>query len=243
MKYSLLVLLLPGLVLAQAYRAPRAPDGHADLQGVWQAMSSAAAVNVEPHSASMNMQGGTGVIVDPADGKIPYRPEARAKQQENFKNRATLDPMHKCYMPGVPRVTYLPFPFQILQTGKTVVMLSEYTHTTRNVFLSDKHLDGLELWMGDSRGRWDGDTLVVDVTQFNGDTWLDQSGNHHSAALHVVERYTRTGPDVLTYEATLTDPATYTRPWTMRVLLYRHQEPNYRLLEYECQAYLEEEGK
>ena len=119
-------------------------------------------------------------------------------------------------------------------------MLSEFTHTTRNIFTTNpKHLDGLELWMGDSRGRWEGDTLVVDVTQFNGDTWLDQSGNHHSAALHVVERYTRTGPDTLQYEATIEDPQTYTRPWTMRFLMYRHQEPNYRLLEYECQAYIE----
>jgi hypothetical protein len=244
MKHSwILLLLLPGLALAQAYRAPRAADGHADLEGVWQAMSSAAAFNVEPHSASLNMQGGIGAIVDPPDGKIPYRPEARARQQDNFKNRAARDPMNKCYMPGVPRVTYLPFPFQILQTQKTVVILSEYTHTTRNIFLTGKHLDGLELWMGDSRGRWEGDTLVVDVTQFNGDTWLDQSGNHHSAAMHVVERFTRTSPDVLTYEATIDDAATYTRPWTMRLLLYRHQEPNYRLLEYECQAYLEEEAK
>src|SRR2546426_620912 len=133
MKHCWLILMLPALAQAQTYRAPRAPDGHADLQGVWQAMSSAAAFNIEPHSASLNMQGGTGVIVDPADGKIPYRPEARAKQQENFKNRAARDPMNKCYMPGVPRVTYLPFPFQILQTPKTVVMLSEYTHTTRNI--------------------------------------------------------------------------------------------------------------
>jgi hypothetical protein len=163
------------------------------------------------------MQGGIGVIVDPADGKIPYRPEARAKQQDNFKNRATLDPMHKCYMPGVPRVTYLPFPFQILQTGKTVVMLSEYTHTTRNVFLSDKHLDGLELWMGDSRGRWDGDVLVVDVSNNNDKTWLDMAGNFHSDALHVVERYRMTSPNTIEYEATLEDSKVFTKPWTIRL--------------------------
>jgi hypothetical protein len=239
MKHCWLVLLISGLAFGQAYRAPRTPEGQPDLQGIWQAMSTATAFNIEPHTGTLGMQAGIGVIVDPADGKLPYRPEGRAKQQENFKNRAMLDTMHKCYMPGVPRVTYLPFPFQILQTAKTTVMLSEYTHTTRNIFLNDKHLDGLELWMGDSRGRWDGDTLVVDTTQFNNETWFDQSGNHHSAQMHVVERFTRTGPDVLTYEATITDPATFTRPWTMRLLLYRHQEPNYRLLEYECQSYLE----
>jgi hypothetical protein len=221
------------------YKAPRAHDGKADLQGIWQVMSTGTAFNVEPHTPSLGMQGGLGVIVDPPDGKIPYRPEARAKQQENFKNRAALDPMNKCYMPGVPRVMYLPFPLQILQTPDKVVILSEYMHTTRNIFLTGKHLDGLELWMGDSRGRWEGDTLVVDVTQFNADTWLDQSGNHHSEQLHVVERFTRIGPDTLQYEATLTDPKTYTRPWTMRFLLYRHQEPNVRLLEYECNAYME----
>lgn len=227
---------------ADTYKAPRTPDGKADLQGIWQASSTATAFNVEPHTPSLNIQGGLGVIVDPADGKIPYRPEARAKQQENFKNRAALDPINKCYMPGVPRVVYMPFPFQILQTPDKVVLLSEYAHTTRNIFLKGEHLDGLELWMGDSRGKWDGDTLVVDVNNFNADTWLDQSGNHHSEALHVTERFTRTGADTMTYEATLDDPKTYTQPWTMRLLLYRHQEPNYRLLEYECNAYMEFEG-
>lgn len=232
----------PAKAPANAYKAPRTPDGTPDLQGIWQVSSTATAFNVEPHTPSLNIQGGVGVIVDPADGKIPYTPAARAKQQENFKNRAALDPINKCYMPGVPRVIYMPFPFQIIQTPKIVVLLSEYMHTTRNIFMQGEHLDGLELWMGDSRGKWDGDTLVVDVTQFNADTWLDLSGNHHSEELHVVERFTRTGPDTMTYEATLEDPKTYTRPWTIRLLLNRHQEPNFRLLEYECNAYMEFEG-
>jgi len=227
---------------SDVYKAPRTPDGKADLQGIWQASYTATSFNVEPHTPSLGIQGGVGVIVDPADGKIPYKPEARAKQQANFKSRATLDPMHKCYMPGVPRMTYLPFPFQVLQTPDKVVMLSEYAHTTRNIFMKGPHLDGLELWMGDSRGKWEGDTLVVDVNNLNPDTWLDQSGNHHSEALHVTERFTRTGPDTMTYEATLEDAKTYTRPWTIRLLLYRHQEPNYRLLEYDCNAYIEFEG-
>jgi hypothetical protein len=227
---------------ADTYKAPRTPDGQPDLQGIWQASSTGTAFNIEPHTPSLGIQGGVGVIVDPADGKIPYKPEARAKQQENFKNRAKLDPINKCFMPGVPRLTYMPFPLQIVQVPDKVVMLSEYAHTTRNIFMKGEHLEGLELWMGDSRGKWDGDTLVVDVANFNADTWLDQSGNIHSEQLHVVERFTRTGPDTMTYEATLTDPKTYTRPFTIRLLLYRHQEPNYRLLEYDCNAYMEFEG-
>ncbi|MEO8099217.1 MAG: hypothetical protein ABI811_16045 [Acidobacteriota bacterium] len=226
---------------AKATKAAPAPKGP-DISGIWQVFATSTASSVEPHSPALGIQAGFGVITDPADGKIPYRPEARAKQQDNFKNRAKLDPLNKCYMPGVPRVMYLPFPIQILQTPKTVVLLSEYAHTTQNIFLTGQHLDGLELWMGDSRGRWEGNTLVVDVTQNNPDTWFDASGNHHSEALHVVERFTRSGPDTLQFEATFDDPKTYTRPWTMRLTLMRHQDPNYRLLEYDCNAYMEDEG-
>jgi hypothetical protein len=243
MKHWWIVGLVPGILLAQApYRAPRTPDGKADLQGIWQAMSTATSFNIEPHTPALDIPGGVGVIVDAADGKIPYKPEARAKQQQNFQNRAMLDPVNKCYLPGVPRMMYMPFPFQILQRPETVVILSEFGHSTRNVFMTGQHLDGIQLWMGDSRGRWDGDTLVVDVTNFNADTWFDKAGNHHSESLHVVERFTRTGPETLTYEATIEDPQVLTRPFTMRMMFYRHQEPNFRLLEYECNAYMELEG-
>jgi hypothetical protein len=224
---------------AAAYVAPRAHDGKADLQGIWQIFNTSVAASVEPHTPALGIPAGMGVIVDPADGKIPYTAAARAKQQDNFKNRAKLDPNNKCYMPGVPRMTYMGFPFQIMQTPKAVILLSEYAHTTRNIFLSGEHLDGLELWMGDSRGKWEGDTLVVDVTQLNGDTWLDASGNHHSPALHVVERFTRTGVDTMQYEARMEDPTVYTRPWTIRFELRRHTEPNFRVLEYDCNAYME----
>lgn len=227
---------------ANTYKAPRAHDGKADLQGIWQVFNTSIASSIEPHSPALGIQAGMGVIVDPADGKIPYTPAARAKQQENFKNRAKLDPMNKCYMPGAARVMYLPFPLQIMQTPKTVILLSEYAHSTRNIFLSGEHLDGLNLWMGDSRAKWEGDTLVVDVRQNSASTWLDASGNHQSDDVHIVERFTRTGPDTLTYEATFDDPKTYTRPWTMRVQLQRHMEPNFRVLEYDCNAYMEFEG-
>ncbi len=227
---------------ANTYKAPRAHDGKADLQGIWQVFNTSIAYGIEPHSPALGIHAGMGAIVDPADGKIPYLPAARAKQQENFKDRAKLDPMNKCYMPGAARVMYLPFPIQIMQTPKTIVLLSEYAHSTRNIFLTGEHLDGLNLWMGDSRAKWEGDTLVVDVRQNSANTWLDASGNHQSDDVHIVERFTRTGPDTLTYEATFDDPKTYTRPWTMRVQLQRHTEPNFRVLEYDCNAYMEFEG-
>jgi hypothetical protein len=242
MRCAIAALALAPVLAAQSYTPPRAADGKADLQGIWQASSTAAAYNIEPHTPMLNIPGGVGVIVDPADGKIPYRPEARAKQRENFAKRAELDPLNKCFLPGVPRMMYLPFPFQILQRPEMVVMLSEYAHATRNIFLTGEHLDGILMWMGDARGRWEGDTLVVDTIGHLTDTWLDAAGNHHGDALHVVERFTRTGENTLTYEATFTDEKTYTRPWTMRVLMYRQQEPNFRLLEYECNAYMEIEA-
>ena len=230
----------PAAGQGKAYVPPKAWDGKADLSGIWQARNTAY-VSVEPHTASLGMPAGTGVIVDPADGKIPYRPEALAKRNENFAKRATLDPVGKCYMPGVPRLTYMPFPFQIVQSAKYVILISEYMHVYRTLYTDgSKHIEGLDFWNGDSRAHWEGDTLVVDVTTFNDQTWFDMSGNHHSEALHVVERFTRTAPDVLTYEATIEDPKTFTRPWTIRMPLYRNTEPNARILEYECHSYLED---
>jgi hypothetical protein len=143
-------------------------------------------------------------------------------------------------MVGVPRITYMPYPFQIVQAADQVTLLYEYVHSVRNVYLNSPHPKGpIQWWMGDSRGRWDGETLVVDVVHFTDQTWFDRSGNYHSAALHVVERYTRTGPDHLQYEATIEDPKVFARPWTISLPLYRRREPNVRLLEYECYAYLE----
>jgi hypothetical protein len=242
MKVGLLLALIPGLALAQAYRAPRTAYGQPSFEGIWQASATATAYNIEPHTPSLGIPGGIGVISDPADGKIPYKPEARAKQQENFANRAQRDPMNQCYSPGVPRTMYLAFPFQILQREDYVVFQSEYAHTVRNIFLKGEHLDGLELWMGDSRVKWEGETLVVDTNNYNNETWFDAAGNHHSAQLHTVERFTRTGENTLSYQVTIEDPATFTRPWTMQLLFYRHQEPNFRVLEYECHAYMELEG-
>ena len=228
---------------AQSYRAPRTADGKPDLQGIWQVMNTAA-VNLEDHVAVLDMPAGRSVIVNPPDGKIPYLPAAAQKQKENFKNRAKADPLNICYIPGVPRVMYLPFPMQIVQTSKYVLIASEFAHTLRSIYMDgSKHPDVALFWIGDSRGHWEGETLVVDVANHLPDTWFDRSGNFHSDALHVTERITRTEPDILTYEATLEDSQVFTRPWTIRMLLYRHKEPNFKLLEYECNAYLEDAAK
>jgi hypothetical protein len=226
----------------QSYRAPRTPDGKPDLQGIWEARNTANA-GLEAHRAALGIRAGESVIVDPPDGKIPYKPEARAKQQENYVKRATLDPVNHCFLPGVPRITYMPYPFQIFQTPEFAAITYEYSHASRTIHMNQsKHLDDIEFWMGDSRGRWDGETLVVDVADNNPDTWLDSSGNFHTAKMHVVERYTRTGPDTLRYEATIEDPDVLTKPFTIRMPLYRHTEPNAQLYEYECHVYLEETG-
>ncbi|MBI2149833.1 MAG: hypothetical protein HYU27_04415 [Acidobacteria bacterium] len=240
-------LLFPaaGQAPAPAFRAPRTPFGQPNLMGIWQAMSSAH-YNLEPHAASLGVPAGVGVIVDPPDGKIPYTPQALAQRNANFKNRATADPHGKCYKPGTPHIIYLPFPFQIIQSPAQITILSEYVHNARTLFLNrSSHWppDSVELWNGDSVAKWDGDTLVTDVANFGGQAWLDRAGNFTSEQLKVVERFTLLDADTIRYEATLTDPKTYTRPWTLRVLLYRHKEPNFRILEYECQAYGEDSLK
>ena len=143
-------------------------------------------------------------------------------------------------MPGVPRVTYLPFPFEIVQTPKYIGIYYEYVHTSRMVFLDgSKKPEALEFWMGDSHGRWEGDTLVVDVTLFTDKTWFDKAGNHHSTDLHVVERYTYLTPNHVSYEATIEDPNVFTEPWTISFPLYRRLEKNIELLEYECVEFIE----
>jgi hypothetical protein len=238
-----LLISLPVSVQGQApaggttYRAPRTPDGRPDLQGIWQALNTAV-WDVEDHSPQLGVPGGQGVV---EGGKLPYLPSALAKRQENYKNRLTEDQEAKCFMVSVPRTNYMPFPFQILQTPKQITLAYEYVHSWRNVYMDSPHPEGpIEWFMGDSRGHWEGETLVVDVVHFTNNTWLDRSGNYHSEEMHVVERYTRTGPDHMLYEATITDPRVFSRPWKMSMPLYRRQEKNAQLLEYECQAYLGE---
>lgn len=234
--------LLGGMGAAQqttgpAYSPPRTAYGHPDLQGIWQAVNTAV-WNIEDHSAELGVPAGQSVVVG---GAIPYQRWAAAQREDNYENRLSADPEAGCKMVGVPRITYMPYPFQIVQTPTQVTILSEYVHTVRKIYLDSRHPETVPepLWMGDSRGHWEGATLVVDSVHFTDQTWFDRSGNFHSEALHVVERFTRTGPDHISYEATIEDPEVFTEPWQMRMPLYRRQEDNIRILEYECQAYLE----
>jgi len=224
-----LTLMAVGIAAAQ-YKAPRTADGQPDLQGIWEVRTS----------PDKDLERAKGLIVEPKNGKIPYLAAAMTQKKQNEKNSTQADPLNKCYMPGVPRVNLLSYPFQIFQTGDQISLAYEYIHNWRNVYLKrEKHLDGIDFWQGDSIGHWDGDTLVVDVANFNDQTWFDKAGDFHSDALHVVERYTRTGPDTLQYEATVEDSKTFSMPWKISVQLHRNTQPNARLLEYECH-YLKE---
>lgn len=237
------VLLPPPVVGQTSATAPYAPpltaDGHPDLQGVWQVLNTAA-WDLEDHGASLGVPAGRGVV---DGGRIPYLPSALARKQEHAEGRARLDPEAKCFLPGVPRITYMPHPFQIVQQADKVSILYEYQHAVRYIYLNgNPHPEGpIEWWMGDSRGRWEGNTLVVDVIHFNDLTWFDRAGNYHSSALHVIERYTPTGPDHLLYEATIEDPQVFSEPWTISMPLYRRQETHSDLFEYQCHAYLLEQ--
>ena len=231
---------VPAAGQTSAYTAPRTENGQPDLQGIWQVLN-AAAWNIEDHNASLGVPAGRAVVE--GDG-IPYQPWALEKQQENYANRATLDPENNCLLSGIPRITYMPYPFQIVQQADKVNILYEYNHSLRHIYMNgNPHPEGpINWWMGDSRGSWDGDTLVVDVVHFTDQTWFDRAGNFHSEALHVVERYTPPTPNHLLYEVTIEDPAVFTRPWKMSITLYRRMEPVPELLEYECYAYMLEEN-
>jgi hypothetical protein len=231
-------LCLPVAAFSQAPSSapiPRTPDGKPDLSGFWQVIGSAD-WNIQDHSAGKGIPGGQGIVVG---NEIPYQPWAAAKKKENYANRETADPEVKSFVPGVPRITYTPFPFQITQTPKETAILYEYVHAVRHVYTNgSQHPAGhIDWWLGDSRGHWEGDTLVVDVTDFNDQSWFDRAGNFHSDVLHVVERYSLVDADHIDYEATIEDPKVFTKPWKIDVILYRHKEKNFQLLDYEGYAF------
>jgi hypothetical protein len=172
--------------------------------------------------------------------EIPYRPEALAKKKENQDNWLTSDPEIKCYLPGVPRATYMPYPFQIFQNAREIFIAYEYAGAVRNIYMKDPGPPPVDSWMGQSVGHWEGETLVIDVKGLNDSTWFDRAGNYHSDALHVVERYTRKSADVISYEATIEDAKVFTRPWKISMPLYRRQEKNARLLDFKCAEFVEE---
>jgi hypothetical protein len=252
-------LLLAAPLCAQRTAIPRT-GGKPDLNGIWQAIGSAH-YDIEPHMARAALAmrpgpvvpvpakevvalgavgavpAGLGIVVG---GEIPYLPEARVKQRENRDNWLTRDPEIKCYLPGVPRATYMPFPFQIIQSATTVLIVYEYAGAMRHIYRVDPGPPQVDSWMGQSVGRWEGDTFVVEVNGFNDQSWFDRAGNHHSEAMTVVERYTMTGPDHIRYEATIEDPKTFSRPWTIRLMLYRNVDPAARLGQFKCVEFVEE---
>jgi hypothetical protein len=241
------VLPVTGQAQAPAYKAPRTKDGKADLNGIWQAMSTAnwdlrahaaAQGPVLSLGAEFSIPPGPGVI--DGDGTIPYLPAAAEQQKKNFANRLTLDPEVKCYMAGVPRSTYMPYPFQIVQSPKTVMIVYEYAGAVRSINMEKPTEAPADSWMGWSNGHWEGDTLVVTVTDLNDQTWLDRAGDFHSDAMKVTERYTPRSADTLMYEATIEDPKTFSRPWKISMPLYRHVEKNAQIMEYKCSEFAEE---
>ena len=243
-----------------AYRAPRADGGHPDLNGIWQSMNeanfdleghvarSAMALRPGPYgsvpAAPVLALGAVGAVPPSLGvvegGEIPYKPEALKKKQENQANWLARDPEIKCYLPGVPRANYIPQPFRIFQNSKQIFFAYQYAGAVRNIYLKDPGPAPVDSWMGQSVGKWEGETLVIDVTGFNDSTWFDRAGNWHSDALHVVERYTRVSPDVIQYEATMEDSNVFTKPWKISMPLYRRQEKNMQLLDFKCVEFVEE---
>jgi hypothetical protein len=235
---ALVLCLLLGVSQTAAAQSavPRTSDGRPNLQGIWQ-VRNRASFDLEDHVARLGMPAGRGVV---QGGPIPYQPWAAKKKLENFATRATSDPLAHCYLPGVPRIMYMEWPFQIFQNRDAVAMTFEWTQVHRLIYTNGTEPpEGLEFWMGDSRGRWEGDTLVVEVTDHNDRTWFDMAGNFHSEALKVVERYSMLDADTIRYEATIEDPKVFTRPWTISMPLHRHKDMD-RILEYQCQAEVEE---
>ena len=225
---------------------PRLADGRPDLNGIWQTLSTAN-WDLEAHGAEAAPEPSLAVVaaVSPGPGvvdggTIPYLPDALATRQQNRADRWIDDPEVRCYLPGVPRATYMPFPFQILQSAGYLTFAYEYAGAFRNVVMGEPSPALVDTWMGTSNGSWEGDTLVVDVTGFNGQTWLDRSGNFHSAQLHVVERYTLRSANVLDYEATIEDPEVFAESWTIRMPLYRHLAENAAMMEFKCVEFAEE---
>jgi len=227
------------------YKAPRTADGKPNLNGIWQAMNSAN-WNIEAHPAAMgpitelgaagSIPAGAGIV----EGEIPYKPEMLAKKRENAANYLKLDPEIRCYLPGVPRAMYQPFPFQIIQSPKHIMFVHEFAGAVRTVYMTDQIEAPADSWMGWSNGKWEADTLVIDTTGFNGKTWFDRAGNFHSKALHVVERISARSAETLNYDVTIEDPDTFTRPWKMSMPLYRRVEKNAQISEFRCVEFSEE---
>src|SRR5712691_9161745 len=249
----------------QTPRPTRTAEGKPDFSGIWQA-NNEAYWDVQAHGARAGMVMQPGVYpyeyarvpaapvlalgaaagvpaslgVVEGDGQIPYKPEAAALRRENGEHWIDRDPELKCYLPGIPRAMYMPYPFQIVQGTSKIQMAYTFTNASRVIHMDKAEGPPDDTYMGHSTGRWDGEALVVDVTNFNGKNWLDRAGNFHSDALHLIERFTLMTPDVIRYEVTIEDPKVFTRPWRIAMPIYRRMDPNMQLIEYRCIEFAEE---
>jgi hypothetical protein len=215
---------------ATANAIPRLANAKPDFSGIWQT-TSAADYDLEPHSNRKDAPPGPGIV---DGGVIPYLPNALKQKQKNFLARDTADPSLKGWTLGTPRGIYFPEPFQIFERASDLTLVFQFGHSVRTIYTNGSlHPVGepQETWLGDSRGHWEGDTLVVDVNDFTDDTWLDRAGNFHSTALHVQERWRLLDANTIEYLATLEDPQVFSKPWSLSVLLYRHREKNFQLIE------------
>ena len=250
---------------AQATGLARTVDGKPDFNGIWQALNEAH-WDLEAHAARPGMVTQPGVYpfdyarvpaapvvalgaaggvpaslgVVQGDGRIPYTAEAALTKAENAANWIDRDPELKCYLPGIPRAMYMPYPFQIVQSTNKIQMAYAFTSTARTIHFDEVEGPPDDTYMGHSVGRWEGDTLVVDVTHFNGKNWFDRAGNFHSTALRLEERFTPLSADALQYDVTIEDPNVFTEPWRISMPLYKRLEPNMQLLEYRCIEFVEE---
>lgn len=253
LRRSVVVAVLAGLwglgsgpSTAQSRDSLRTADGKPNLNGIWQAINTAN-WDLQDHAArqgpvislgaAFSVPAGQGVV---EGGEIPYLPAALEQKKKNGANWVELDPEVKCYLPGIPRATYTPFPFQIVQSPSHILMAYEFASAARVIYMNSREESPVDTWMGNSNGRWEGDTLVVEVDALNDRTWFDRAGNYHSDQLKVVERYTLNGPNAINYEATMTDPKVFSRPWKISMPLYRRLEKNAQLLEYKCVEFAEE---
>ncbi len=258
---TLALALLLATSTAIAQDIPRLSNGLPDMSGIWQVLNEAN-YDLEPHIARHSLQmregpvnpvpdiptlrlgavgavpGSMGVIV--GGGKIPYTPQARARKEENMANWIDRDPEVKCYMPGVPRATYMPMPFQIIQSENDFFIAYQFAGAVRDIFLDNPGSSQVDSWMGWSVGQWEGDTLVAEVTGLGDQTWLDRAGSHHSYQMRVIERYTMIGPNHIDYEATIEDPLVLTEPFTIKMPIYRRIEENARLMDFRCVEFVEE---
>jgi len=236
----------PGALQAKDIKQPDKIAGHPNLNGIWQVMNTAD-WNLEAHSATQLKEfwqlGAFGAI--PAgqsvveSGTIPYKPEALKKREENKAGWPKSDPEANCYLPGIPRATYMPYPFQIIQGTGDILFVYAYASANRQVNMSEVVEPPIDTWMGESNGKWDGDTLVITTTGFNDRTWLDRAGNYHSPAMKVTERFKPMDKNHIEYTATIEDPNVFTKPWTIKMPLYKHVEQNAELLDFKCVPFTE----